>query len=445
LKYAAAARTRRAVCRGGFFLPGGQTARKMRPSENQICLNAKFIRFIMSLNPVHILIYESQVEGHHVGNLQFIARSLLDAGFKITLAVDTRPEAFRRLQSQLNEFLKQVDVISANPIPGANRIDVVAECLMRSGADFVFLATFDEIASALLRHAACGLMPPKILRGRLAGIYMRPRFLAGCGLDFNLWIKSTGFTRLLRQGWFRQLLFLDPYISSQLKAKFPSAPSGFLPDPYPDNFITNRNSAMRYFKVPEGRRIFLFYGGAYRRKGLHLVAEAMLDLPTGHPAFLLCVGEQPKDTRITADLEKLSDRGHACLISRYVSTEEEKMVFAIADFVLLPYLHHFGNSGVLARAAGAGKPVIASDEQLVGRLVREHHLGLVFVTGKSSKLKAAIDQAATATEPQLQRWQSAAKVYAETCSLEAFRAALVSALAPPANFQSANPGFVGQP
>src|SRR5258708_18529992 len=38
-------------------------------------------------------------------------------------------------------------------------------------------------------------------------------------------------------------------------------------------------------------RIFLFYGGGYRRKGLHLAVRAMLKLPPEVPALLLCVGQ----------------------------------------------------------------------------------------------------------------------------------------------------------
>ena len=51
----------------------------------------------------HILIYEPSVEGHHVGWLRFITDDLLNAGFQLTLALDTRPEAMKRITKKLDE------------------------------------------------------------------------------------------------------------------------------------------------------------------------------------------------------------------------------------------------------------------------------------------------------------------------------------------------------
>lgn len=378
-----------------------------------------------------LLIYEPNVDGHHVGYLRFMAESLLAAGFQITLAVDTRPASFQRIQEQMAELLGRVQIISAwgrSSHPRKDKVNCVAECLTQSGAAAVFLTTLDEIASPLLRRAAFGLLPPANLRGKLGGVYLRPRFLDGCGLAPNRWIKSLGFMRLLRQGWFRQLLFLDPFMDEQLKAKHPAAPSFFLPDPFPDDFKADRLDARRRLEVPDGRPVFLFYGGAYRRKGLHLAVQAMVNLPENAPAFLLCAGKQPDDSGVARDLEKLAAQGRARFINRYVSTDEEKLVFAACDFVLLPYLNHFGSSGVLARAAGAGKPVIASDEQLVGRLVRQYDLGPLFQSGRVPALEQAILKAGAASPAELARWQAGAENFAKTCSRAAFQATLVAAV-----------------
>jgi glycosyltransferase involved in cell wall biosynthesis len=371
------------------------------------------------------------VDGHHIGNLRFISESLLAAGYQLTLAVDTRPESFERIQEQMDDLLAQVRIIparSGSANARKDKVSGVADCLTESGADSVFLTTFDEIASPLLRRATFGLMPPAILRGKLGGVYMRPRFLEHSGFSPNAWIKSHGFYRLLRQGWFRQLMFLDPFLNEQFKTKHPEAPGFFLPDPYPDNFIVDRTEAMLKLGVPSGRQVFLFYGGAYRRKGLHLAVKAILSLPENSPAFLLCAGKQPEDSDIARDLEKLAAQNRAVFINRYVSTEEEKMVFAAADFVLLPYLNHFGSSGVLARAGGAGKPVIASDEQLVGRLVRKYHLGPLFASGNIQALQQAITQCLSASPAELARWQAGAQIFAQACSRAAFQAALIAAV-----------------
>src|SRR5207249_2706334 len=154
-------------------------------------------------------------------------------------------------------------------------------------------------------------------------------------------------------------------------------------------------------------KVLLFYGGAYRRKGLHVAVKALLGLPTELPVFLLCAGQQPNNDRTRRELEALVSQKRARVISRYVFEPEEKLLFAASDIVLLPYLKHFGNSAVLSRAAGAGKMVIASDEELVGWLVRKHDLGLLFRSGDVSGLQQSITQAIQATPTTLSRWRDA--------------------------------------
>jgi glycosyltransferase involved in cell wall biosynthesis len=270
-------------------------------------------------------------------------------------------------------------------------------------------------------------MPPAALHGRIWGIYLRPRFLAGRGFSFNNWIKYFGFVRLMDGGWFRQMLFLDPWIQKTCQSRFPQTPAFCLPDPCPDDFSGDQLKARSHFQIPEGRTVLLFYGAAYRRKGLHLAVEALLGLPSSTPAFLLCAGQQMDDPRTRRGLATLVAQGRARVISRYIFEEEEKLLFAASDIVLLPYIKHFGNSAVLSRAAGAGKMVIASDEELVGRLVREHGLGLLFPSGDAVAFRQSILRAINARLAELAQWKAAACRYAGLSSRAEFRRVLLQA------------------
>ena len=201
----------------------------------------------------------------------------------------------------------------------------------------------------------------------------------------------------------------------------------FLPDAYPAGFQADRAESRRQLGLPADKRIFLFYGGAYRRKGLYLAVEAMLALPQIAPAFLLCAGQH--DPAVKRGLGELTAQNRAKVINRYVSAEEEKQLFAATDVVLLPYHRHYGSSGVLVRAVGANLPVIVSDEELLGRLVREHGLGPLFPSGSAPALCKAIEEMARASPAQMSRWQAAARTWAPSCSREAFRDALLNAFA----------------
>ncbi len=116
------------------------------------------------------------------------------------------------------------------------------------------------------------------------------------------------------------------------------------------------------------------------------------------------------------------------LINRYVSDDEEKLCFAASEVVLLPYLNHFGTSGVLSRAMSARKPVIVSDEQLLGKLTRERGLGLLFPSGDAQALGANMKQAIAFSSEEKTKLREAARKYALRYSREAFRETLVKSL-----------------
>jgi glycosyltransferase involved in cell wall biosynthesis len=378
------------------------------------------------------LIYEPSVDGHHVGWLRFITEDLLGAGFALTLALDTRPAAMKRVEGQMADLLPQVKIIPAI----AEKSDEaritspahVAGCLKKSGAALAFLANFNDLASTSLRRAAFGLMPDDNLRGRLGGIYFRPLFLNASALSPNQALKKIGFRRLIKNGWLNPLLMIDPLLCGLAQNKYPGAPIHLLADPYPENFQADRAASRKQFNLPDDKFVFLFYGGGYKRKGLHLAVEAMLKMSAPGKAFLLCAGLQPKNEQLARDLETLRSQGRAEIVNRYVSAEEEKQLFAACDAVLLPYIRHLDGSGVLSRAAGAGKPAIASDEYLIGHVVRQYGMGLLFESGNVPELKKVIEHAASASAGEISQWQAGAQAYAQTCSRGAFRSALVNAV-----------------
>ncbi len=384
------------------------------------------------MDPQSVLVFEPGVDGHHVGWLRFITEDLLAAGFSLTLAVDTRAEAMERIAGHMADLLPRVKVISAIPAAG-DRTRVtstarVAACLKESGAAIAFLANFNDLASDTLRRAALGWMPEATLRGRLGGIYFRPLFLNAGVLSLNQTLKKTGFRRLLAGGWLNPLLMIDPMLCGLAQKKYPGAPIHLLADPYPDNFAADRAVSRRQFNLPDDRFVFLFYGGGYKRKGLHLVVEAMRQMADPGRAFLLCAGLQPENEQLARDLETLRAQGRAEIVNRYISAGEEKQVFAACDMVLLPYLRHLDGSGVLSRAAGAGKPALASDEYLIGHVVRHYGMGLLFKSGNVPELRQAMVQAATAAGTELARWQAGAQAYAKNCSRDAFRSVLTAAV-----------------
>jgi len=84
---------------------------------------------------------------------------------------------------------------------------------------------------------------------------------------------------------------------------------------------------------------------------------------------------------------------------------------------------------VLSRAMAAAKPVIVSDEQLLGRLTREHRIGLLFPSGNAAALREKLAEATKFSREDAALFAAAAKRYAEIYSRTAFRSALLHSLA----------------
>jgi glycosyltransferase involved in cell wall biosynthesis len=383
------------------------------------------------VNP-HLLLYEPRIEGHHLTYLRVMVDDLLAANFRLSIAADLRPGSRERMEQHLAGLRGEIQLLSAYDNSGRRHLDgkarSVAHCLSVSSAEKVFLCELDEIASDCWRRATFGVYPPAALRGRMGGIYYRPRFIWASRFSPDRWLKQIGFSRLINGQWLRPLLLADEFLTRDMQARFPSAPIHFLPDPCPTGYEGDSRAARQSLNVPADKFVFLFYGGGYRRKGLHLAVQAMLDLPADSPAFLLCAGKHDPDGEIARGLEKLVAHNRAMLLNRYVSAEEEKLCFAASDVVLLPYINHFGSSGVLSRAVAARKPIIVSNEQLIGKMTREHGLGLLFPSGDAKALGLSMTQAINLNAGEKAKFREADERYSQIYSREAFRNVLVTSL-----------------
>ena len=384
----------------------------------------------MSNHPTHMLVFEPRADGHHLSWLRLIAEGFLSIGMRVTLALDDRPEAMVRIRAELGEVMERVAVLpvfdSAGRYREKNKLRTMARCLEESGAGELFLPNLDEIASGCLRRAMFGLYPPKKLKGRISGVYHRPRSLISPDSPLGNRIKTMGLRRLGRNGWCGNIYLVDEYLHSEEKGSYPGVDLHFIPDPGFGNFDIERGQAREALGIPTDRFVFLNYGIPARRKGLHLVVRAMLDMDPGSGAFLFCAGRTARDPELAKGLETLVERGQAAVMGRYISDEEEKLSFCACDAVLLPYIGHIGSSAILSRAAVAGRMILASDEGLIAKRVQEHNLGQLFPSENIAALGRAMVQLATQSKEESERFRTAALRYARTISAETFREALVS-------------------
>jgi len=383
----------------------------------------------------HILVFEPRTEGHHLTWLRYVVEDFLSAGHKLTIAIGYTNYTHGLYKTQLGDLLEKVAIISvydANlKFRGGSRINALGHCLNDCGAEQVFCNNLDDIASSMLRRSAIGILPPKVLKGKLSGVYIRPRFLARATWPPGNLIKLIGFRRLLRQGWFFRICLLDEYLYQKHSNAFSKNGMVLLPDPWSGDFSIDKNQARDSLGISNDKFVFLQYGIGTRRKGLHLVIRAMLSKDLPQQWHLLCAGQIKKDKKILNGISRLQAAGRATVLNRYVSKEEEQLCFSAADIILLPYVRHFSSSGILALAAAAGKMVIVSDEGLIARRVEENKLGIGFPSGNINGLKEAMNRAQKLLEEKPHQIEKHARLFAAKCDRQAFREVLTSIYSDP--------------
>jgi len=377
-----------------------------------------------------ILIVDPQIEGHHLTWIAYIVRVFLKHNFNVTLLADLRKESHDLIKNAVNDMINEISIISAfnenGSYVGGTCFNSILKVMENYNINDVFMNELDLVASNCLRKAAIRWYPPKKLKGKISGVYFRPRFLSETNFSFSNKIKYAGFKQLCINQWFKHIFLMDELQVDFARDQFINTGFHLLPDPWDGDYSIKQSYASTALDIPDNKFVILQFGIGTRRKGLHLVVEAMRNMSDSKNIYLLCAGKLSIDSELRTQLEILEQQNKAKIIDRYVSHEEEKLCFCATDIVLLPYIEHFGSSAVLSRAAASGKPVIASNYGLTGWRVNNNKLGLTFQSNDSNALLLSIEKMADMDEKNRNIFQKNAFEYAKTCSMEAFEKSLIS-------------------
>jgi glycosyltransferase involved in cell wall biosynthesis len=117
-------------------------------------------------------------------------------------------------------------------------------------------------------------------------------------------------------------------------------------------------------------------GALAARKGVELLARAMALAPTNVRVVLAGAVEPGYEVTLRESVETMRRAGaEVDLRPRWQSDAEVVDLLAGARCAVLPYLQHYGMSGVLAEAAAVSTPAVVHDWGLLGHEVRRHGLG----------------------------------------------------------------------
>jgi glycosyltransferase involved in cell wall biosynthesis len=166
----------------------------------------------------------------------------------------------------------------------------------------------------------------------------------------------------------------------------PDGPAGTFQGP-----MIDKHEARRVLGLPLESPTILFFGLIKPYKGLHVLLQALPKIQATIPCAHLAVAGEPK-MPLAGLLRRSQAAGiyeHVTWRLGYVPTTEAALWFSAADVVALPYLSGAG-SGVLPRALGFGRAVVASAVGAMSEIVEPNVTGELVPPNDPDALASAL-------------------------------------------------------
>ena len=282
---------------------------------------------------------------------------------------------------------------------------------------------------------------------RLSGIFFRPSFhypdlsevsVGGESGRFGKLAKQVRLRAALRNPHLQTLFSLDPLAVPAIERLTNSTTVVPLADGIEPMEATASVEAVRkQFQIAPGRRLIFMFGALSERKGVLALLDAMARLPeaTAKRTALVLAGQADPAIRakmyVMIQEARLARPVQINVEDYYLPEYALHNLMHAADVIALPYQHHVGSSGVLVRAAAAGKPVVSDNYGLLGALVRQHRLGIALDATDPDALADGLARSVTA-EPDALFDRSAAAAFAQAHTVEYFGRTLYGHIAPAA-------------
>jgi glycosyltransferase involved in cell wall biosynthesis len=340
-----------------------------------------------------LLVFEPNAEGHSLEWLQHLIVFAGDCVDLFVLAPKKLCDALARTMPAEAQARVHLLALSAwesrlclqRPLPIAAFASwwVMRRHLIRTNADSGFFLMIDLQSLPL----ALGL---GLAGRRVSGILFRPSVHYGAiGPYTPSWAerlrdrrKDRLYCRMLANPALERILSLDPFFPAYARARYPRGDKvEAVPDPAHPS-VEPAAPAVDDFPPP-GRIGFLLFGYIAERKGPLVVLAALALLPpeTARRVAVLFAG------RVDPALQDEIERHRLALATRHpelwLRIDDRRLdggelagLVDRSDVVLAPYQRFVGSSGVLLWAARAGRPVLAQAFGLVGKLTRDHRLGI---------------------------------------------------------------------
>jgi glycosyltransferase involved in cell wall biosynthesis len=366
----------------------------------------------------NLLLFDLEPGGHHPSYLYYFSAYWKTHQIPHHLYIVVSPKLLEQIpESKQLEFQADQSSIQFVPITPSEATELLPRkssflSLRRALQEWKLLGHYAQKLSAdhcLLMYLDRTHLPI-ILRQPLpcsfSSIYFRPTFHYHTFKSHQITLKQS------IQAWREQiqlflglshpraqtLFCLDPFAVPYINQRLGGKQAVYLPDPVP--LISPRVEDVLAIRarldIEPPRQVFLLFGALDQRKGIYQILDAIEQLSNDAASkiCLLLVGKL-KDTvqeSVLKQIQHLRDTKPVQIvaINSIVPEEDIPIYFQLSDIVLAAYQQHVGMSGILVRAAAAGKPLICCRYGLMGEMTHRYRLGLRVEAESSNEIAQAM-------------------------------------------------------
>jgi glycosyltransferase involved in cell wall biosynthesis len=354
-----------------------------------------------------LLLFEPHAGGHHAEHIRHLLNAWHERRVEGTLVAAVTPRliaenpdllALAHARGATRVTLAEVPDEPSLPVHGVRREMrlgwLLRQCLEAHRPQHALLMFMDLLQIPM----AIGLRFPPAFR--FSGILFGARFCyppSSASERVKWTLRRHLLSAALRNRHLEAVFTLDPSAAPAIRSLGALAHVVTLPDPVDlPEAVASPEVVRDAWGVERERKMMLLFGSLAERKGVLPLLEALLALPEAEAKQLSVVlaGRVNDDVRARVEdlLPAVQQESRAQIILRdaYLPHDEVQNLIAAADLVLAPYQRHVGSSGVLVRAAAAGRPILTQDYGVVAEQVREHRLGQAVDTTDPLTIAAAV-------------------------------------------------------
>lgn len=169
-----------------------------------------------------------------------------------------------------------------------------------------------------------------------------------------------------------------------------------LPDPFVPISTESTFNFREKYDIPQTAKVFAHFGGLAKRKGTLDIIQSIRSLDNEKRSnywfvFAGVVSEEIKDSFYHI-YDELKNDSHIIVKDEFCSYEYLASLCQACDAILAPYHETDLSSGMFGYASQFGKPLIVPSQGLIGKIVRQHNLGVILGAINEKALSESYDK-----------------------------------------------------